>query len=40
LAQRRVILFFCPIRASSWNQISIGLPVAAAIFSRRAGKFF
>lgn len=22
LAQRRVILFFCPIRASSWNQIS------------------
>jgi len=25
-AQRLVILFFCPIRASSWNQISIGFP--------------
>src|SRR4051794_12779846 len=26
LAQRRVISFFCPIRASSANQISITLP--------------
>ena len=25
-AQRRVILFFWPMRASSWNQISIRLP--------------
>ena len=25
-AQRRVILFFCPIRASSAHQISIGVP--------------
>src|SRR3954451_5943442 len=41
LAQRRVILFFCPIRASSANQISIGLPsTACAISSKRAGKFF
>jgi hypothetical protein len=43
LAQRRVILFFCPMRASSANQISI---VAASTFfsraisSRRVGKFF
>ena len=29
LAQRRVILFFCPIRASSANQISRGLPPTA-----------
>jgi hypothetical protein len=29
-AQRRAILFFCPIRASSANQISIGLPAASA----------
>ena len=29
LAHRRVILFFCPIRASSANQISIGLPGAS-----------
>src|SRR3954467_9832029 len=42
LAQRRVILFFCPIRASSANQISSGLPRASAFASssRRAGKFF
>ena len=41
-AQRRVILFFWPIRASSWNQTSIGLPGAsrAAISARRAAKFF
>ena len=25
-AQRRVILFFWPIRASSWNQISMAVP--------------
>ena len=25
LAQRRVILFFWPIRASSWNHISMGV---------------
>jgi hypothetical protein len=25
-AHRRVILFFCPIRASSANQISTGVP--------------
>ena len=42
LAQRRVILFFCPTRASSANQISSGLPPAAlvAIAARRAGKLF
>jgi len=42
LAQRRVILFFCPIRASSANQISIGLPAAfaAAISARRLEKLF
>jgi hypothetical protein len=28
-ATGRVILFFCPIRASSWNQISIGWPGAS-----------
>src|SRR3712207_8938587 len=28
LAQRRVILFFCPTRALSANQISRGLPLA------------
>ena len=40
LAQRRVILFFCPIRASSANQISTGLPRASAfaISSKWAGK--
>jgi hypothetical protein len=42
LAQRRVILFFCPTLASSENQISTGLPPAspAAIASRRAAKVF
>src|SRR5215210_1886916 len=42
LAQRRVILFFCPTRASSANQISISLPRASAFASSstRAGKFF
>ena len=43
LAHRRVILFFWPIRASSWNQISIlslSTFFAHAIASRRAGKFF
>jgi hypothetical protein len=42
LAQRRVILFFCPILASSANQISIGLPPASslAIDSRSVGKSF
>ena len=42
-AQRRVILFFWPIRASSANQISIlSMPTAfsRAIASRRAGKLF
>jgi hypothetical protein len=42
LAQRRVILFFCPTLASSANQISIGLPLASslAIASRSVGKSF
>ena len=42
LAQPRVILFFCPILASSWNQISITLPLAgpSAISATAAGKFF
>src|SRR3954453_18510244 len=41
LAQRRVILFFCPIRASSANQLSRGLPPPACrIASKRAGKSF
>jgi hypothetical protein len=42
LAQRRVILFFWPTRASSANQISTGLPLASwvAISARRAGKLF
>ena len=42
-AQRQVILFFWPIRASSANQISIvSMPTAfsRAIASRRAGKLF
>ena len=41
-AQRRVILFFCPMRASSANQISIALPLALdfAISAKRARKFF
>jgi hypothetical protein len=32
-AQRRVILFFCPILASSWNQISIGVPRARLVLT-------
>src|SRR5215212_7411415 len=42
LAQRRVILFFWPTRASSANQISSGLPSASwvAISATRAGKVF
>jgi hypothetical protein len=43
LAQRRVILFFCPMRASSENQTSIAAgstPFSRAISSRRAGKLF
>ena len=41
-AQRRVIRFFWPTRASSWNQTSIRLPQAsrAAISATTAGKFF
>ena len=42
-AHRRVILFFWPIRASSWNQISIlslSIAFSRAIASRRVGKFF
>jgi hypothetical protein len=41
LAQRRVILFFCPTRASSANQTSIGLPPAVWVTAfRRAGNSF
>ena len=43
LAQRRVILFFCPMRASSANQISMSLGIdglVSAISARRAGKVF
>ena len=43
LAHLRVILFFWPIRASSWNQISIlptSIAFSRATSSRRAGKFF
>jgi len=43
VAHRRVILFFWPIRASSWNQIcilSLSTAFSRAIASRRAGKFF
>ena len=43
LAQRRVILFFWPMRASSANQISMSsrsMPLSRAIAARRAGKFF
>jgi hypothetical protein len=38
----RVSVPFWPIRASSWNQISVGLPVAAAGSASftRAAKFF
>jgi hypothetical protein len=39
-AQRRVILFFWPMRASSWNQSSSGLPLLAAIVARMSGTFF
>ena len=42
-AQRRVILFFCPIRASSANQISmlsLSSAFSRAIASRRVGKLF
>jgi len=42
-AQRRVILFFWPMRASSENQISIVSLLTAfsrAIASRRVGKLF
>jgi hypothetical protein len=39
-AQRLVILFFWPIRASSWNQISIAVPLASRerIFASSAAK--
>ena len=43
LAQRRVILFFCPIRASSPNQTSIAAgatPLSRATSSSTAGKVF
>jgi hypothetical protein len=43
LAHRRVILFFWPMRASSWNQISMVSTLTAlscATSPRRAGKFF
>ena len=33
LAQRRMILFVCPIRASSWNHISIGVPFGRALLT-------
>ena len=36
-AQRRVILFFCRTWASSWNQSSSGLPLAAVIAARMFG---
>ena len=40
--QRRVILFFWPMRASSWNEISMlstPSPVSCATSSRRVGSF-
>ena len=42
LAQRRVIWVFCPIRASSCHQSSIGVPLGKRlrICARRAGKAF
>ena len=43
LGQRRAILFFWPIRASSWNQtsiLSLSIAFSRAIASKRAGKFF
>ena len=40
-AHLRVILFFCPIRASSWNQISMGgQPFWIRIPRTMSGKFF
>jgi hypothetical protein len=42
-AQRRVILFFWPMRASSANQISIvsqSMAFSRATVSRRVGKLF
>jgi hypothetical protein len=42
-AQRRVILFFWPMRASSANQISIvlqSIPFSRATVSRQVGKLF
>ena len=41
-AQRRVILFFCPTRASSCHHSSISVPTGrrARIFASSAGKFF
>ena len=42
-AQRRVILFFCPKRASSANQTSMSpgsMALSCAICATRAGKFF
>jgi hypothetical protein len=42
-AQRRVILFFCPMRASSPNQISMSptlVSFSRAISSSLAGRFF
>jgi hypothetical protein len=40
LAQRRVILFFWPTRASSWNQISMGVAFGkvARTFASSAAK--
>ncbi len=42
LAHLRVILFFCPIRASSWNQSSMSLLWAfwVATSASLAGKYF
>ena len=43
LAQRRMILFFCPILASSANQISIAarsMPLSCAMSARSQGNFF
>jgi hypothetical protein len=43
LAQRRVILFFWPMRASSANQISMAsgsTPFSRPICARRSGRLF
>ena len=43
LAQRRVILFFWPTRASSANQISMAvgsMPFSCPIGARRSGRLF